>query len=163
MVSSSAWYSLSLPSHQWIASGRVRAATSATQSFIAARALRFPGATPPPAAPAQDAGRPAPLFICGMFRSGSTLLEQVLAAHAPAVPRGELALPPRMAARPLAPSPAAMATLDAARAAGLAAAYRTEAARLCPHAAEAAYLTDTRPDKSLLVGLAKRLFPAAKI
>lgn len=98
-----------------------------------------------------------------MFRSGSTLVEQVLAAHPAVVPGGELDLLPRMAARQLAPFPAAMATLDAARAAALAAAYRTETARLFPHAAEAAYLTDKRPDNFLLVGLAKRLFPAAKI
>lgn len=134
-----------------------------TERAIDALVAAFPGATPPPAAPAQDAGRPAPLFICGMFRSGSTLVEQVLAAHPAVVPGGELDLLPRMAARQLAPFPAAMATLDAARAAALAAAYRTETARLFPHAAEAAYLTDKRPDNFLLVGLAKRLFPAAKI
>ncbi|TKB44677.1 tetratricopeptide repeat-containing sulfotransferase family protein [Thalassotalea mangrovi] len=34
---------------------------------------------------------PVPVFICGMFRSGSTLLEQVLGCHSQITPAGELA------------------------------------------------------------------------
>src|SRR4029079_2613206 len=36
----------------------------------------------------------APLFICGMYRSGSTLIEQILAGHSAVTPGGELELIP---------------------------------------------------------------------
>lgn len=116
-----------------------------------------------PDAPAAAAAEPGPLWICGMFRSGSTLLEQVLAAHPDVVAGGELDLLPRMAAGALAPFPATMATLDRPRLQALAQAYQRAAlARLRP-APGARLFTDKRPDNLLLVGLAKRLFPRAKV
>ncbi|KFN42091.1 tetratricopeptide repeat-containing sulfotransferase family protein [Arenimonas metalli] len=106
---------------------------------------------------------PAPLFVLGMFRSGSTLVEQVLAAHPQVTPGGELDFLPRLAAQRLAPFPASVAGLDDARCRAFAEEYRAELARKFPQAADGRYLTDKRPDNFQLVGLIKRLFPDAKI
>ena len=127
-----------------------------TDAMIAA----FPAAA---AKPAQAAPGPAPLFVLGMFRSGSTLIEQVLAAHPQVTPGGELEFLPRLAAQRLAPFPASVAGLDDARCRAFAEEYRAELARKFPQAADGRYLTDKRPDNFQLVGLIKRLFPDAKI
>ncbi len=120
----------------------------------------FPEPAPP--CPAQvDA--PLPVFICGMFRSGSTLLEQALAAHPQVAAGGELEILPRMLAGPLAPFPDAIATLDADALARLAAHYRQELARVLPLPPGTRLFTDKRPDNFLLIGLIKRLFPGARI
>jgi tetratricopeptide (TPR) repeat protein len=122
----------------------------------------FAGAAPAPE-PASDAAGPEPLFVCGMYRSGSTLVEQVLGAHSRVVAGGELDLLPRMLAGPLAPFPESLAQADAGRLASLAGEYRERLAALFPDARHAAYVTDKRPDNFLLVGLIKRLFPRARI
>lgn len=106
---------------------------------------------------------PEPMFICGMFRSGSTLLERVLAAHPQVTPGEELDLLPRMVRGPLAPFPDAMSALSRERAAQLADAYRKQLSELFPDASESTYISDKRPDNFLLVGLIHRLFPAARI
>ncbi len=106
----------------------------------------------------------SPLFICGMFRSGSTLVEQVLAAHPQLQPGGELELLPRLVAGPLAPFPAKAAALDAEALDELAADYRAQLRRLFPQRIdEVRYLSDKRPDNFRFIGLIKRLFPQAKI
>jgi tetratricopeptide (TPR) repeat protein len=101
-----------------------------------------------------------PLFICGMFRSGSTLAEQILAAHSRVATGGELAFLPALVAKELAPFPATIATLSPARLEGLAARYLDMLARLFPQGDR---VTDKRPDNFLYIGLIKRLFPDAKI
>jgi tetratricopeptide (TPR) repeat protein len=103
---------------------------------------------------------PRPIFICGMFRSGSTLTEQVLAGHSKVSAGGELAFIPSLAGKVLAPFPASMASVPATALAELAARYLAELARLFPGAA---HVTDKRPDNFLYLGLIKRLFPAARI
>lgn len=106
----------------------------------------------------------SPVFICGMFRSGSTLIEQVLSAHHRVTPGGELHLLPRLAAGALAPFPAAMAKLPDEKASALAREYRAQLVKLFPDAErQAGYVTDKRPDNFRLIGLIKRLFPDAKI
>ncbi|MFA6984861.1 MAG: sulfotransferase [Arenimonas sp.] len=105
----------------------------------------------------------APLFICGMFRSGSTLIEQVLAAHPQVTPGGELDFLMRLAASRLAPFPQSMIHLDPKREAAFADEYRSHLAQLFPDANAGAYITDKRPDNFLLIGLIKRLFPDARI
>lgn len=104
-----------------------------------------------------DDGGDAPLFICGMFRSGSTLAEQILARHSKVVAGGELDVLPALIEARLQPYPEAVATadLDALRAA-----YLAEAA---PRHPAGTLLTDKRPDNFLHIGLIKRLFPKAKI
>lgn len=107
---------------------------------------------------------PEPVFVCGMFRSGSTLLEQVLAAHPSVASVGELELLPRMTLKELAPFPQSASTLAPARFAQLAAHYHGQMlTRLPADAAGKRYATDKRPDNYQLIGLIKRLFPRAKI
>lgn len=101
-----------------------------------------------------------PLFICGMFRSGSTLAEQILAAHSRVTAGGELAFLPSLVQSELAPFPATMATVSQARLDQLAARYLDMLARLFPHGDR---VTDKRPDNFLYIGLIKSLFPDARI
>ena len=103
---------------------------------------------------------PTPVFICGMFRSGSTLTEQLLARHPRLSAAGELDWLPRIARETLAPYPDGAATATAQHLAGLAAQYLEHLAAIFPGAAQ---VTDKRPDNFLYIGLTKRLFPTAKI
>jgi tetratricopeptide (TPR) repeat protein len=125
------------------------------------------GATPaaPSAPPSRAADRRLePLFICGMFRSGSTLVEQVLHAHPQVAAGGELNYLAQLAAGPLAPFPASLQRLDAATAAHWAEQYRQHIERIVPiDKAKAYYFSDKRPDNFLLLGLVARLFPTARI
>ncbi len=112
--------------------------------------------SPPPISGA----RPPPVFICGMFRSGSTLVEQVLASHSRVTSGGELTLLPALVRRELSPWPAALASVVGPNRDRLAGAYLADLARLFPGAD---VITDKRPDNFLHIGLIKRLFPDARI
>jgi len=107
----------------------------------------------------RTAAQEPPVFICGMFRSGSTLLEQALAGHPRVTAGGEIPLLPALAAQ-LAPFPAAAAGLADSQLDALATQYRDGVAKLYPGAD---LVTDKRPDNFLLLGLAKSLFPEARI
>ena len=102
---------------------------------------------------------PQPIFICGLFRSGSTLTEQLLAGHDGLIAGGELDLLPRLAGS-ISPFPQALASLEAKQLAGLAARYLEELRKLFPGAR---YVTDKRLDNFLLIGFIKGLFPRARI
>lgn len=102
---------------------------------------------------------PAPVFILGMFRSGSTLLEQILGAHSQVGAGGEFDMIPRIA-RGLGGDPASIANAPEAQLKEYAEAYQTRIRSLFP---EARMVTDKRPDNFWHVGLIKRLFPKAKI
>lgn len=128
---------------------------AAHEHYIDALIAAFPA----PAKGEVAAGKAPTVFICGMFRSGSTLLEQALAGHPQVTAGGELPTLPALAAQ-LQPFPAAAASLDAERRRAIAEAYRASVARLHP---DAVLLTDKRPDNFLLIGLAKLIFPDAKI
>lgn len=117
----------------------------------------------PAAGPSLPGAGPLPLFICGMFRSGSTLLEQVLAAHPRVVAGGEVDWLLRLAAERMAPFPASAHGLDASRAAALGAEYRAHLSQLFPQAGSESLVTDKRPDNFQIIGLIKRLLPGAKI
>ncbi len=113
-------------------------------------------AEPPSAGPA-DTGQ-APLFICGHFRSGSTLAERLLAGHPDVTPGGELdtlAVLERQLGGPV-----TAARAPQARIAEAAATYRDEVARI---RSGAGLRIDKRPDNVLRLGLAKRLFPTCRI
>lgn len=101
-----------------------------------------------------------PVFICGMFRSGSTLTEQILAAHSQVASGGELAFLPSLVRTELAPFPATLATVTQAQLDQLAARYLDMLARVFPTGER---VTDKRPDNFLYIGLIKRLFPDARI
>lgn len=96
----------------------------------------------------------APIFVCGMFRSGSTLVESMLGRHPGVSAGGELDSLPALAANL---SPEATAVTDVAP---MRAQYRAEAA---PRKREGTSLTDKRPDNIWHLGLAKRMFPDARI
>jgi len=140
------------------------------RTYDRARAVRLTDAlikTFPPGSPEVLPASPetgvAPLFICGMFRSGSTLIEQVLASHPEVTAGGELDFLLRLAAGRLAPFPASMVTPDPERDAALSEEYRAHLLRLFPEGSAGKFITDKRPDNFLVIGLIKRLFPAAKI
>jgi tetratricopeptide (TPR) repeat protein len=107
-----------------------------------------------------SAGRP-PIFICGMFRSGSTLIEQVLAAHPEVTAGGELDLLPALAQRHLPPE-GDWSVLDRTGDLDLMArSYLDAAAARLPGSRHVT--TDKRPDNFLHIGLIKALFPTARI
>lgn len=118
-------------------------------------------ATPKPIArSAADASKPRPVFVCGMFRSGSTLTEQLIAGYPGVAAGGELDLLPAMIASELLPFPASLVTAPEAQLTRLAGHYRDRVAALFPGAA---YVTDKRPDNFFCIGLIKTLFPDALI
>lgn len=101
-----------------------------------------------------------PIFICGMFRSGSTLAEHILAAHPRVRAGGELDFLPNAARSTIAPFPQAMRSITVAQLGSLAQDYLGMLGRLFPGAE---HVTDKRPDNFLYIGLIKLLFPNAKI
>lgn len=115
-------------------------------------------AFPVPAAPVADAGT-GPIFICGLFRSGSTLTEQILAGHSRVTGGGELGLVPGLA-RAIAGYPQAMATAGADSIAQLRGLYLGGLKTARP---DADVVTDKRPDNFLHIGLIKAMFPGARI
>lgn len=110
-----------------------------------------------PAESAGDAG--SPLFICGMFRSGSTLIEQILAGHSRIASGGELDLIPALARR-IPDYPKASGDADEAAISSWRKFYLDG---IGPFAREGALVTDKRPDNFLHIGFIKTLFPRAKI
>ncbi len=116
----------------------------------------FPAPVPVERPPAQ----PEPIFICGMFRSGSTLAERVIGGHDRVRAGGELELLPALVRAALTPFPRAVNQAGEARLASLALQYLGHLAQRFPGAA---YVTDKRPDNFLYIGLIKRLFPRARI
>lgn len=116
---------------------------------------RLIAAFPEPAAATQAEDR-APVFICGMFRSGSTLAEQILAGHSRVTAGGELGLVPALA-RTVEPYPEALTTETVDRLRKL---YLDGLNASRPGAE---VVTDKRPDNFLHIGLIKAMFPDARI
>ena len=135
------------------AAGGVRYDRRAHEVFVDSLIAAFPEpAVPTPG----DAA--SPVFICGMFRSGSTLAEQILASHSRVTAGGELGLVPALVGR-LRPYPQSLA--GAPELVSRARALYLEA--LAAARPGAAFVTDKRPDNVLHIGLIKAMFPAAKI
>lgn len=101
-----------------------------------------------------------PIFICGMFRSGSTLCERLLARHSRVTAGGELETIPAMVAEHVQPYPSVMPTLSDEVLQRLRADYLRDVATRFPAADT---VTDKRCDNVLHIGLIKTLFPEAKI
>ncbi|WP_395650620.1 sulfotransferase [Brevundimonas sp.] len=101
----------------------------------------------------------APVFILGMFRSGSTLVERILAAHSGVISGGELALLPRVVAG-IAPYPDAVGGASSETVQGWREAYLEGLRAARPGEG---LVTDKRPDNFLHVGLIKAMFPDARI
>jgi len=146
------------------ASARIAAARGyrydrrATEALIDRLIATFPLAGTATAA----AGEPLePLFICGLFRSGSTLVERMIAQWPGITAGGESPLIPTLADHvlgsraPEAPRNWPIEALQAWRSGYL----QASAARY----PSATVLTDKRPDNVLWVGLIKAIFPEARI
>jgi tetratricopeptide (TPR) repeat protein len=101
-----------------------------------------------------------PIFVCGMFRSGSTLVEQILAGHPEIAAGGEIEFLPAIVRAELAPFPGSMSRFTPPQAGNLAARYLALLTRLHPGAER---VVDKRPDNFLYLGLIKTLFPDARI
>jgi tetratricopeptide (TPR) repeat protein len=114
----------------------------------------------------RDLGDPSarPVFVVGMMRSGTTLVEQILASHSAVRGHGELTdirqfaytLPQTLGA----PYPDCLAQLDAPTARSLAALYL---ARLDRDAPQAVRSIDKLPHNFEHLGLIALLFPNARI
>jgi tetratricopeptide (TPR) repeat protein len=114
----------------------------------------LPDLPPPPPA------GPRPIFVCGMFRSGSTLAEQLLATVPGVAAGGEIDFLPRVVGAQLRPFPASLATVGPSTLAGIRDGYLAELKRIAPGAQ---WVIDKRPDNFLYLSLIRRLFPDARI
>ena len=110
-----------------------------------------------------------PIFIVGMPRSGTSLVEQVIASHDEAFGAGERpdmdrlshTLPALMGVEE--PFPECVAGLDETLTARLADEYLTALSGLAPEAGAARRTTDKMPGNFLLLGLIAVLFPEARV
>lgn len=127
---------------------------AAHEAFIDALIAAFPEP-----AVATGVDPEAPVFICGMFRSGSTLAEQILAGHSRVTAGGELGLVPALARR-LEPYPRSLASGGPDLIARARALYLQGLRTARPGAA---LVTDKRPDNFLHIGLIRAMFPNARI
>lgn len=101
-----------------------------------------------------------PIFVCGMYRSGSTLTEQMLGQHGEVTSGGELDFLPWLISRNLSPYPDQARQLTASDLQRIGDAYVSMCQDLFP---DAQNLTDKRPDNFLHLGLIMALFPKARI
>ena len=105
-----------------------------------------------------------PVFIVGMPRSGTTLVEQIVASHGEAFGAGELPEIPRAIARLAAKTGAAFpdsaSELDAATSAALA---REVVESLRARGGEAARVTDKLPMNFMNLGIIALLMPRARV
>lgn len=106
------------------------------------------------------AGDKRHVFLCGMFRSGSTLAEQLLGRHPSVSTAGELDAIPVMVREQLQPYPVTVAKLDDRTLNRLRKQYLDA---IKPDAEMSPYVTDKRSDNFLHIGLIKALFPGSTI
>jgi tetratricopeptide (TPR) repeat protein len=126
-------------------------------AFVEATIASFPAArfAQGPRAGNRD---PAPVFITGMPRSGTTLCEQILAAHGQVHGAGERTALGRMADS--LGGPLGITALDAAALDAAAADYLAELHALAP---DKARIVDKMPGNELNLGLVGLMLPGARI
>lgn len=119
-----------------------------------------------PTAAAPPSSAPVPIFIVGMPRSGTSLVEQILASHPEVVAGGELEVLPqleRLAADVVGrnePYPECLMSATPETMSYLANHYR---AAIMEISKGARYVTDKLPPNYERLGLIQRLFPEARI
>lgn len=101
-----------------------------------------------------------PVFIVGMPRSGTTLIEQILASHPEVHGAGELTLVDRLARRLPGAGEGLSEALSPGALASLGAEYASQARALAPGAAR---LTDKLPGNFVYAGLIHLMLPNARI
>jgi tetratricopeptide (TPR) repeat protein len=107
-----------------------------------------------------------PVFIVGMPRSGTSLIEQIVASHPQVYGAGELSSIWRIEQaiskqfETSGPYPECMSLCDDAIAVQLSAQHLNE---ICKYSQDATRITDKLPDNFLRIGLIKTLFPKARI
>lgn len=99
------------------------------------------------------------IFICGMFRSGSTLLEQMLASHPAFMAGGESEFFPRLIAGEFSEYPEG---LDSISIDALRSWRRQHTEQTTKLFGDSSRVTDKRPDNFLYIGLIKAVLPSAK-
>jgi tetratricopeptide (TPR) repeat protein len=104
-------------------------------------------------------GSSLPIFVVGMPRSGTSLVEQLLASHSVIQGGGELAYLQRLTAA-LSGYPGCVAGMGGAALHGLGEAYL---ARLAPLAAGHAHVVDKMPANFVFAGLIRLILPGARI
>ncbi|RMF03660.1 MAG: sulfotransferase, partial [Alphaproteobacteria bacterium] len=111
-----------------------------------------------------DNGGAAPIFILGMPRSGTTLVEQMIASHPAVTGAGELEDLPRLIQREVsltsAELPDGLAELDREALERIARAYQE---RINGLAGDKPHVTDKTPHNFLNVGLIRAILPSARI
>jgi tetratricopeptide (TPR) repeat protein len=121
----------------------------------------FAGRQLPAGAPSADI--PQPVFVIGMLRSGTTLVERIIARHPQAFGLGETELADILADKTTVPTgqpyPESVALLSAADGLELASQYRMQWPVTAMHAAR---VVDKNPLNFLHVGLLASLFPDAQ-
>jgi tetratricopeptide (TPR) repeat protein len=136
----------------------------ATDRWLAGIAAAFPAERFRSSAVAEDvaedvAGADLPVFVVGMPRSGTSLVEQVLASHPLVLGAGELGVLPREVDR-LGPYPAAASGLSQAALADLGRAYLDQ---VRPMAGVRQRVVDKMPSNFLYAGLIALALPKARI
>lgn len=125
---------------------------------------RLAQAAPPPVASSPAGNPPFPVFIVGMMRSGTTLVERILASYAEVCALGEAELADSLAqaTEQITSSryPECLSVLTAAQSAELAQTYRDHWP--C-NARQAGLVVDKNPLNFLHLGLIMRVFPQARI
>ncbi len=100
-----------------------------------------------------------PVFICGMFRTGSTLLEQVLGAHPAFTAGGESEFFPRLVLGEFLDYPQGLDEVTPAEVESWRDRHAEYSSRFTGGATR---LTDKRPDNFLNIGLIKAILPSAR-
>ena len=139
-----------------------RARTDYRESFALGLFDRVRDATPGDFPAASEPGLEAPIFVLGMPRSGSSLLEQILASHEGVVGAGEINLFGAAVHAVLGPRrfPDGLGALTEADFARIGALYRSGERRL---ARPGRRLVNKLPENFLLVGLIRRALPEASV
>lgn len=112
-----------------------------------------------PSIPTAEADPSAPVFVCGGFRSGSTLVEQLLARNTALFSAGELGALAAIAPM-LSPFPNEIPRLTPERTGTMRARYRERVTAVVPAGRRH---IDKRPDNIFLVPLILALFPGARV
>ena len=102
----------------------------------------------------------SPIFVCGMFRSGSTLVEQMLSGHPSVQTAGEFGYITRLIKSWFSPYPERLRDIAAEEIEIVADEYVSKLEEWFPGAEN---ITSKQPDNFLHLGLIKAMFPSARI